>query len=73
VFGAYGFGQAPFAGLISRVRVRPPGGRVGHGGSGMSDEEFRRLLRRLGAVVSDDLTDDELVQAAAAFLMLDAL
>jgi hypothetical protein len=62
MFGAYGFGQFPFGGLLRPSRRRR--GHGGIGGSGMSDAEYRRLLRRLGTLVSDDLTDDEVASAA---------
>jgi hypothetical protein len=72
VLGGYGFGQSPFAGLLARVRPGPaPGGGIG--GSGMSDEEYRRLLRRLGAAVSEPISEDEVAGALVALRELGAL
>lgn len=62
MFGAYGFGQFPFAGLLARTTRRTR--RGGIGGSGMSDAEYRRLLRRMGALVSEDMDEEEVMSAA---------
>ncbi len=72
MFAGYAFAQSPFAGLMTRLRRRPSGAG-GIGGSGMSDEEYRRLLRRLGAIVSDDMTRSDLELAAFALRELGML
>lgn len=67
MFAGVPFAGAPFAGIL----LAPTRGRGGIGGSGMSDAEYERLLRRLGAPVErdDKLSGEEL----AALLMLDLM
>ena len=61
MFGAYGFGQFHFGGFLARSGRRRRGGI---GGSGMSDAEYQRLLKRLGAIVSEDMDEEEVMSAA---------
>lgn len=65
------FAGFPFAGILSAIRQ--PRRRGGIGGSGMSDAEYRRLLKRLGAIVSEDMTEDEVLHAAVALTELGVL
>lgn len=71
MFAGSSFAGTYFAGVLGQFRR--PRRRFGAGGSGMSDEEYRRLLRRLGARISDDMTGDDLDMAAMALRELGML
>ena len=72
MFAGATFAGFPFAGIFTpSVSVRPRRGG-GIGGSGMSDAEYRRLLRRLGAL-PEEISEDEAVNAVAALRELGVL
>lgn len=72
MFGSGALGQSYFGETFVFPSVTP-GQRRGIGGSGMSDEEYEALLRRMGASHPTRVLDDELVDAVAAMRLLNLL